>query len=328
MSGPRSAVSCLSQSSALASIAALGLLTGAAAAGSAVGTEVRPGPPVSLRAEQVIDPATLDGLGIPHPSRLTYDANHCLYILDAAARRIVKLDPAGKPLWDLGGYGDDDQSFSLPVDLAIDRRQSLLVLDRGKNAVVAFDPAGHFLGVRTFGESVARDASDPGARLLVDPFGELWLLDPRERDLIPLDDRLERSRRSRFLAPEASAGSPAAIVFLPTSGGWVFDAAGRKLRRFGNNGQMGAAVADSLAPSGAADLAVDPAGFLYAADRDGQRLLVLDDGGGSRLERVLGGPGIPWRPSAIAVSRSDRLAILDSERGEIQILTVERGRAP
>jgi len=328
MSGRAPAVSFPSRSIVLASVLAVALVPAAIRAAPDVGTESRPGPPHALRAERVLDAATLDRLGVPHPTRIVFDANHCLYVLDAAARRIVKLDPAGQPLWDLGGYGDDDQSFSLPSDLAIDRRQSLLVLDRGKNALVAFDPAGHFLGVRSFGETVATDAADPGSRLLVDPFGDLWLLGVRDRDLIPLDDRLERSRRSRFLAPEASAGSPEVAVYLPTSGGWFFDAAGRKLRRFGNNGQIAPAVADSLAPSGAADLAVDQAGFLYAADPGGQRLLVLDDQGALRIERALGGAGVPWHPGAVAVSRSDRVAILDSERGEIQILAIERERVP
>lgn len=330
MSGSRPEVPVPPPRTTLAPLALLALaLAVTASAAPDVGTESRPGPPRSLRVERVLDPATLDRLGVPHPSRLVFDANHCLYVLDAAARRIVKLDPAGQPLWDLGGYGDDDQSFSLPSDLAIDRRQSLLVLDRGKNAVVAFDPAGHFLGVRSFGSTVAADAGDPAARLLVDPFGELWLLGARERDLIPLDDRLERSRRSRFLAPEAAAGSPSAVVFLPTSGGWLHDAGGRKLRRFGTNGQIApGAVADSLTPAGEGDLATDAAGFLYAADGDGQRLLVLDENGALRLERALGGAGVPWHPGSVAVSRSDRVAIADPDRGEIQILTVVREPGP
>ena len=328
MSGRAPAVFFPPRSIALALLLALALVPAATRAAPDVGTESRPGPPHALRSERVLDSATLDRLGVPHPTRVVFDANHCLYVLDATARRIVKLDPAGQPLWDLGGYGDDDQSFSVPSDLAVDRRQSLLVLDRGKNALVAFDPAGHFLGVRSFGETVATETADPGARLLVDPFGDLWLLGARDRDLIPLDDQLQRSRRSRFLAPEASAGSPWAAVFLPTSGGWFFDAAGRKLHRFGTNGQIAPAVADSLAPNGAAGLAVDAAGFLYVADPGGQRLLVLDDQGALRIERALGGASVPWHPTAVAVSRSDRVAILDSERGEIQILAIERERVP
>src|SRR4030095_6096736 len=176
------------------------------------------GPPHALRAERVLDAATLDRLGVPHPTRIVFDANPCPYLLDAAGRRSVKLDPAGQPLWDLGGYGDDDQSFSLPSDLAIDRRQSLLVLDRGKNALVAFDPAGHFLGVRSFGETAAPDAADPGSPLLVDPFGDLWLLGARDRDLIPLDDRLQGSPPSRFLGPHGSRRGASVAVYLPAPG--------------------------------------------------------------------------------------------------------------
>lgn len=293
------------------------------------------GAPVALRVERILDRAELTRLGAPNPSRLVFDADGSLYALDAGRRRVIKLDPRGAPVLEWGGYGGDEESFSVPSDLAIDRRQSLLVLDRGKSHVAAFDGAGRYLGYRALGEDVRADALDPNARLLVDPFGVLWLVAVRERDLLELNDRLERERRTRYLASEESIGALGAVAFLPGQGGWFHDAGHGLLRRFGAGGRLlgSIALADTTGAILPADLACDPAGSLYVADAQGQRVLVYSESGTLELDRQLGGAGVPWRPRAIAVSRFDRVAIADPARGEIQILSIQRapvskGRAP
>lgn len=288
------------------------------------------GLPAGLRVERILDRDELERLGAPNPSRLVFDADGSLYALDTGRRRVVKLDPRGAPVLEWGGYGGDETSFSIPSDLAIDRRQSLLVLDRGKNQVAAFDGAGRYLGSRALGADVQADALDPGARLLVDPFGKLWLLAVRERDLVELNDRLERERRTRYLAPEESVGTPGSATFAPGQGGWIHDADRAVLRRFGAGGRLVGSIPlrDSTGSILPADLACDPAGSLFVADAQGQRILVYGDTGTLVLERQLGGASVPWKPRAIAVSRFDRVAVADPERGEIQILSVERAAVP
>jgi DNA-binding beta-propeller fold protein YncE len=295
-----------------------------------IGRDLPAGTPVALRVERILDRTELTRLGAPNPSRLVFDADGSLYALDPGRRRVIKLDPRGAPVLEWGGYGGDEESFSVPSDLAIDRRQSLLVLDRGKNHVAAFDGAGRYLGYRALGEDVRSDALDPAARLLVDPFGALWLVAVRERDLLELNDRLERDRRTRYLAPEESIGALGAVTFLPGQGGWIHDAGHGLLRRFGSGGRLLGSIrlADSTGTILPADLACDSGGSLYVADAQGQRVLVYSATGTLELARQLGGAGVPWTPRAIAVSRLDRVAVADPVRGEIQILSVQRVAAP
>lgn len=313
-----------------ASLAASILASSSAIATPPISRELPAGPPLALRTERILDRETLEALGVPRPSRLRFDSAGNLYVLDALSRRIVKLDPRGAALLDLGGYGDDEASFSVPCDLAIDARQSLLVLDRGKGAVIAFDGNGRFLAARMVDAEVAAEAFTPSARLLVDPFGTLWLLSERTRDLVALDDRLARARQSRFLAPEESLGAVASAAFLPDGGVWIHDPAAGALRRFGASGRLLGTVSlrDSTGVASPSELATDSEGYLYVPDPVGQRLAVYDLGGALLISRALGGPTAPWRPAALAVSRLDRIAIADPARGEIQILTIERGRAP
>jgi len=284
------------------------------------------GTPTGLRFERIIDRATLESWGVPRPSALAFDGEGALYVLDAASRRIVKLDAEGRLLHSVGGYGDDPASLALPEDLVVDRRESLLVLDRARGALVAFDRAGSFLASRPFEDDLGEEVRGPGARLLLDVFGRLWLLLPRERDLVPLDDRLRRSRTARFLTPEDALQEPGLASPLLGGDGWIYDRGARSLRRFRVSGALGAAP-DTTSIDVAA-LATDRAGYLYAADPTEQRLVVYGPSGGRVLTRTLGGPTVPWIPTAVAWSRLDRVAVADRTRGEIQILAVDRGAAP
>ena len=270
MSGPNP--NRLQNAASLSALLLLGLgLSSFARASTPIAREAAPALPRSLKTERVYDRERLDALGVPRPSRLAFDGAGNLYVLDPQSRRVVKLDPSGAPAVELGGYGEDAASFSLPSDLAIDSRQSLLVLDRGKGAVIAFDGAGRWLASRAVGEDVAPEAFAPAARLLVDPFGSLWILAARERDLVPLDERLRRARQSRFLAPEDSLGTPSSAVFLPGGGGWVYDQDAAALRRFDTGGRLIGAVslADSSTATRAADLAADMAGISLRGGRRG-----------------------------------------------------------
>lgn len=226
-------------------------------------------------------------------------------------------------------FGDDAPASALPHDLVVDARGSLLVLDRSRSALSAYDRRAAYLGTRDLDPRLADEARAPEARLLRDRYGDLWLLAPRTRDLVPLDARLLRRRSDRFLTPEESLGAPTSAVFLPMGGGWIGDREAGTIRRFEATGRVGRAISvgDSL-PAAPSDLAADASGALYVADAEGARIVVFDSQGARLHTRWLGGGEHAWRPGAIAWSVDDRIAVADESRGEIWIFTVERGIAP
>jgi DNA-binding beta-propeller fold protein YncE len=282
----------------------------------------------ALKTEWVFDREALASAGIRRPMRIAYDSDGNLHVLDAETRKVTKLDSRGRMMYEVGGYGSDETSLELPVDIAIDRDQSLLVLDRGRASLLAFDRAGRFLAARAFQGAAAEEAREAGARILLDRFGQLWLLSPRARDLVPLDDQLMPARATRYLVPEDSVEAPVLAALHARGEAWVFDAASG-LRRFDATGrlmpggQRDASFGSGDAPSGRlalSDLAVDSQGMLFAADATGQRILVLDPGGTLILSRPLGGSKIPWRPEALAVGPNGTVAVADPSRCEIQVL--------
>ncbi len=312
-----------------ASAAGSGSTPQAAAAPGAAPSDSAAGPR-ALRTVSILDADLLERAGIRRPERLAYAPDGTLYVLDGESRRVVALDPAGRALRSIGGYGSDDASLQIPVDLGVDRRGSLLVLDRGRAALVAFDREGRFLTAREFEDAAAEEARAPGARLLTDPFGSLWLLATVSRDILPLDSRLSPARVARFLAPEESVRTAELAAFLPSGEAWIYDSGSGALRRFGAGGRLllSVPVADPAAGGGPSDLAADRAGDLYVAEPAEQRIRAYDPAGRLALERVLGGSAAPWRPTSLALGPQNRLAVAAADRDEIQVLAIERGSGP
>ena len=291
------------------------------------------GPPVALRSEIVLDRATLESWGVPRPSRLAFDTEGALYILDPGRRRLVKVGADGRLLHEVAVSGADPTSTAEPADVQVDARGSALVLDRAASAVLAFDRSGGLLAVRPLAPDLADEGRDPRASILLDSFGRLWLLAPRERDLVRLTSSLARDRAGRFLTPEDAVGTPTAAASLPNGEAWIADATGA-VRRYRASGALAGSIAtaDTAGPVTVVALACDASGYVYAADRTGQRIIVFASGGERLLDRALGGDARAWRPAALAWSVRDRVAAADPERGEVQVFSIERGalerRAP
>jgi DNA-binding beta-propeller fold protein YncE len=272
----------------------------------------------------VLDRATLESWGVARPARLAFDADGALYILDTTRRRLVKVSPEGRLLHEVTLSGEDSAPRAEPGDIVADARGSILILDRAAASVGAYDKSGSLLASHPLGTDLGAEARDPRASLLMDAFGRLWLVAPRERDLVRLDASLARARAGRFLTPEDSVPVPRAAVSAANGEVWIAD--GGTLRRFHASGALAGTVplGDTLAAAIGA-LASDRWGYVYAADGAGQRILVFGPTGARALERMTGGASVPWRPGAIAWSPFDRLAVADPERGEVQLLGIERG---
>ena len=297
-------------------------------------------PPRSLRAERLLDRERLRAWGVERPARLAFDESGDLFVLDARARRVIRLPVGTRSVGDDAGtgpdgaagatvFGDESAAASYPHDIALDLRGSLLVLDRAAATVLAYDRRAAFLGTRDLDASLSDEARAPESRLLRDAYGDLWLLAARERDLVPLDGRLLRRRKGRFLDPEDSVSVPVAAAFLPKGGGWIADRGAGRLWRFDATGRIARSVAvgDSIEAS-PADLASDASGAVYVADAGGSRIVVFGADGARLHTRWLGASDRSWRPGAIAWGGGDRVAVADESRDEIWIFAVEREAAP
>lgn len=113
----------------------------------------------------------LKKVSVKSPTSMIIDKkNSLIYVSDASTRKIVVLSLFGEFVRGIGGAGERDGQFNLPIAMALNSKGSLVVADAFNARIQIFDAAGHF--VSKFGrrgdsqgdfqliKSIAIDSSD------------------------------------------------------------------------------------------------------------------------------------------------------------------------
>lgn len=88
----------------------------------------------------------LKSVSVSNPTAMVIDRkNGLLYVSDAAARKVVVTDLKGVFIRSIGGAGDAEGAFNLPVAMAINSKGHLLVADAFSARIQIFDGSGGFL---------------------------------------------------------------------------------------------------------------------------------------------------------------------------------------
>jgi DNA-binding beta-propeller fold protein YncE len=111
------------------------------------------------------------------PVALTvHDPSGRLYIADRAKHEVVVLGLDGKKLFTIGGPGEADGKFNIPLGVAVDKAGDVYVLDSGNFRVQIFDSAGNFLSkFGAVGDSAGKFANPKG--IAVDSEGHIYVTD-------------------------------------------------------------------------------------------------------------------------------------------------------
>ena len=206
------------------------------------------------------------------PAGLAFDPKGNLYIADRENHRIRKIDTSGNistfaGIGEAGFSGDDGPAvkarLNLPSGVATDKKGNLYISDRSNDRIRVVDKKGV---IRTYaGSGVAGFQGDAGPALkaqLDKPFG--IALDEAEN--LYIADR--NNNRVRKVSPEGI------ITTVAGDGGFFF---------MGDNGP--AYRASVAAPTG---VSVDKKGNLYIADRNNNRIRLVDKLG---MIRTVAGTG-------------------------------------
>ena len=240
------------------------------------------------------------------PAGLAFDAEGNLYIADRENHRVRKVDTKGNistfaGIGKAGFSGDGGPAvkarINLPSGLAADEKGNLYISDRSNDRIRVVDKKGV---IRTYaGSGVAGFQGDAGPALkaqLDKPFG--IALD--EAKNLYIADR--NNNRVRKVSPEGI------ITTVAGDGGFFF---------MGDNGP--AYRASVAAPTG---VAVDKKGNLYIADRNNNRIRVVDKLG---MIRTVAGTGQQdyngdsetaretnlYLPFGLTVDSNDNLLVID-----------------
>ena len=254
------------------------------------------------------------------PAGLAFDPEGNLYIADRENHRVRKIDTSGNistfaGIGKAGFSGDGGPAvrakLNLPSGLATDKKGNLFISDRSNDRIRVVDKKGV---IRTYaGSGVAGFQGDAGPALkaqLDKPFG--IALDEAEN--LYIADR--NNNRVRKVSPEGI------ITTVAGDGGFFF---------MGDNGP--AYRASVAAPTG---VAVDKKGNLYIADRNNNRIRLVDKLG---MIRTVVGTGQQdyngdsetaretnlYLPFGLIVDSNDNLLIIDRSHYRIRRIDPKSG---
>lgn len=255
------------------------------------------------------------------PAGLTFDPEGNLYIADRENHRVRKLDTSGNistfaGIGKAGFSGDGGPAvrakLNLPSGLAVDKKGNLYISDRSNDRIRVVDKKGV---IRTYaGSGIAGFQGDAGPALkaqLDKPFG--IALDEAEN--LYIADR--NNNRVRKVSPEGI------ITTVAGDGGFFF---------MGDNGP--AYRASVAAPTG---VAVDKKGNLYIADRNNNRIRLVDKLG---MIRTVAGTGQQdyngesetaretnlYLPFGLTVDSNDNLLVIDRSHYRIRRIDPKSGK--
>ena len=255
------------------------------------------------------------------PAGLAFDSEGNLYIADRENHRVRKVDPKGyistfAGIGEAGFSGDEGPAvkarLNLPSGVVVDKKGNLYISDRSNDRIRVVDKKGV---IRTYaGSGVAGFQGDAGPALkaqLDKPFG--IALD--ETKNLYIADR--NNNRVRKVSPDGI------ITTVAGDGGFFF---------IGDNGP--AYRASVAAPTG---VALDSKGNLYIADRNNNRVRVVDRTG---MIRTVVGTGQQdyngdsevaretnlYLPFGLTVDSNDNLLVIDRSHYRIRRIDPKSGQ--
>ncbi|HXH10710.1 MAG TPA: NHL repeat-containing protein [Alphaproteobacteria bacterium] len=260
---------------------------------------------------------------------------------------------------EFGSYGEGDGEFVWPTGIALDADEKVYVTDEWLNRVSIFSKDGEFLS--KWGRPGSGDGELQGpAGIAISPDGTMFLVDSKNHRVqkFTLDGRYLGQfggfgkGPGQFNLPWGIALDHEGLVYVAD---WRNDRIqkltpdGEWLATFGRSGK---GIGQFNRPSG---VAVDQDGEIYVADRQNDRVQILaPDGrfiaaltGDHQLskwgkEKLLSNPDMIRQralamahdhgafeksfshPCAVRVDDQNRIAVLDSTRGRIQVYTKSR----
>lgn len=146
---------------------------------------------VFSRSEKYVRAINLKNASVTSPNAMMLDKKKDqIYVSDAATRKIVAMDLRGAVLRTVGGVGEEDGLFNLPVALAIDSKSRLIVADAFSASIQVFDENGKFL--HKFGKR----GDTPGSfqlikALAVDSSDNIYVVDGRAHNITIFNSQSE-----------------------------------------------------------------------------------------------------------------------------------------
>ncbi|MBM3225863.1 MAG: 6-bladed beta-propeller [Candidatus Tectomicrobia bacterium] len=299
------------------------------------------------------------GTGFRNPTDLALAANDVVYVVNRSYENrtdgihitIATLNE--EYIREFGENGEGDGEFIWPSSLALDAQGNVYVSDEWLNRISIFDKDGKFLGKWGKGGSGNGELNRPSGLAIAN--GSIFVSDTRNHRIqkFSLDGKYQSQFGSHGSGP-GQLNMPWGLGLDSDGNIYVADWRNDRIQKFAQDGQplasfgqSGSGVGQFKRPSG---VCVDNDGDIYVADRDNDRVQVLAPNGrfissfhGDHQlskwgkEKLQSNPDMIRQralavaydqgkfeksfshPTAVRVDDQQRVCVLDSTRGRIQV---------
>ena len=229
--------------------------------------------------------AAKDAPGFRAPEAVSVGVLGDVFVADTGNHRVLQFDPAGRRVFEFGGYGWQDGELSGPTDVCAKEGFRLFVVDAGNERIEQFD---------------INDATSTGTAF---PFQEGQGL---------LGEQLVRPRRMDLDAEGRVYVSDELCHCV-----WIFTPTGQLTAKLGG---LGDAPTHFESPAG---VAVGPKGRVYIADAGNRRVQVFDSIG--NWLAAWGGPddSLFVEPAGIDVADDGTVWVADVGAAVVRLLTAD-----
>jgi sugar lactone lactonase YvrE len=290
---------------------------------------------IAVAEWEVVATASLFAL----PAGVAVDSHGFLYVADANANRIDRVNGHGTIVAHWGSKGNGNGQFVEPSGVAIGPDGNVYVADTGNGRIQVFGPSGRFL--RAWGSPGVNDGQFQYLRgIAVDPKGTVYVADVSGSitNLGTFSLRIQKfSPTGKLLAAFndlADAGrtpGSAGIAMDPQGNLWVADYGADTILKVSAQGKVLETIGGPGKTPGKFDspvgIAVDRSGNVYVADLFNSRIQRIGSGGFVQSWGQFGsGRGQYEFPEGVAADNAGNLYVADTHGGRIEKLRASNGK--
>lgn len=273
---------------------------------------------------------TVGELPLSHPAALALDPDGNLHLADTGNHRIIKCDPQGRLLREVGGFGFGNEQFDRPVDLWAGNGLDVFVADYNNQRLQRYDKDLNFISSYASDVSLEENLQfGYPAAVALSSQGELVVADHEFKRLLRFDAfGKPKASFADFNWGEGGLDRPAKILISNRGEIFVSDSVRNAVMiydAFGNfTGKLGEGLLDR--PCGLAEWRE----LLFVADRGQQRIVCFARSGEFIAE--FGNSGTLAAPVALVLAPSIRRGqepvftarayVLDAAQNCVQVFEV------
>ena len=263
-----------------------------------------------------------------YPHALAIDATGNIYVADTFNHRVQKFNSVGVYQGEWGALGTALGAFELPYGIAVDAKGDVYVADTYNHRIQKFDAAGTFL--RAWGSQGTNDDqfNFPNG-VAVDAGGSVYVADTNNHRIFRFNSRgallstwgVQGSGSSEFVFP-------AGVAIGPDEDLHVCDAGNNRLQRFRRRQGQGHEALLTMGGPGIGNglfsdirgVAVSDDGFVYAADKNGNKMQKFTNFGAWVASWGTSGqaPGEFGEPTGVALDSNGDVYVVDHLNSRVQ----------